>query len=154
MITRPGQASPPCVGNAALYDAVLFDADNTSPTERTQAVHRAAALCRTCLSPCEQKVTVDSRPAELVLLDPDWLPPQREGTPEPEPRVQTRRRRTSRTDGDYVPTSQRVTVWAEMCADQAAAGRSITDIAADLCVSEDTVVRLIAVARKARGWAA
>ncbi|MGW7630480.1 hypothetical protein ACWGKO_16315 [Streptomyces griseoincarnatus] len=142
----------PCTSHPRLYDLALFD--DVPDTDRQQAIHQAAALCATCPSRCDQPITTDSRPAELVLLDPDWLPPQREGKPEPEPQIQARRRCTSRTDGDYVPTGQRVTVWAEMCADQAAEGRSVADIAADLCVSEDTAVRLIAVARKARGWAA
>lgn len=147
----------PCVGNADLYDLVLFD-DEAPATERTQAVHRAAALCAGCPRPCEQKVTTDSGPTELVLLEPNWMPPQREGKPDPEPKAVGGRKRTKEPDiqvgADYVATNRRVAVWAEMCADRADLGHSVADIAADLCVSEDTVTRLIAVAQKARGWAA
>jgi len=53
--------APPCTTNPRLYDA-LIDGDATAHT-RTQAIHQAAALCATCLSPCEQKVTDDNLPA-------------------------------------------------------------------------------------------
>uniref|UniRef100_UPI000518D1C8 hypothetical protein n=1 Tax=Streptomyces capuensis TaxID=1464056 RepID=UPI000518D1C8 len=76
----------PCTGRSDLYDLVLFD-DDASATERTQAVHQAAALCTTCPAPCDQKVTVDTTPVELVLLEPGWMPPAREGKPEPEPKA-------------------------------------------------------------------
>jgi len=146
----------PCRGNAALYDLVLFE-DGASP-ERQQAVHRAVVLCASCPTPCELKVTADSGPAELVLLEPGWMPPEREGRPEPQPRMPVRRKRDAGSDiqvgADYVPTTRRVAVWAGMCADRAALGHSVSDIAAELCVSEDTITRLIAVAQKTRGRAA
>ena len=138
----------PCLGHADLYDIVLF---GDAPTEqRQQAVHRAAALCATCPSQCDQKVTADSGPVELVLLEPDWMPAAREGRPEPEPRTFGGRRR--KPDGpavgqDYVPTDRRISAWAAMAAERAASGRSVPDIATDLCVSEDTARQLIAIGR-------
>lgn len=150
------EGSLPCVGNAALYDLVLFEDGDSA--ERQQAVHRAAALCASCPAPCDQKVTADSGPAELVLLESDWMPPQREGKPDPEPRMPVRRKRTKQPDiqvgADYVPTNRRVAVWAELCADRATLGHSVTDIALDLYVSEDTAAQLLILGRKARGWAA
>ncbi|MGP3737975.1 hypothetical protein ACTWJ9_33230 (plasmid) [Streptomyces sp. GDS52] len=146
----------PCRGHEALYDIVLFG-DGT-PQERQQAVHRAAALCGSCPVPCDQKVTADTAPSELLLLEPGWMPPEREGKPEPEPRMPARRKRARQPNikvgADYVPSNRRVAAWAEMCADRAALGHGVADIAADLCVSEDTVTQLIALGRKARGWAA
>ncbi|MFI9244205.1 hypothetical protein ACIGXF_16810 [Streptomyces sp. NPDC053086] len=138
----------PCLGHADLYDIVLFDDAPTA--QRQQAVHRAAALCATCPSQCGQKVTVDSSPVELVLLEADWMPAAREGRPEPEPRTVPVRRR--KQDGpavgqDYVPTGRRVPAWAVMAAELAASGHSLTDIAADLCVTEDTARQLIAIGR-------
>jgi len=151
------QAALPCVGNADLYDLVLFD-DEAPAAARTQAVHRAAALCAGCPRPCEQKVTADSGPAELVLLEPDWMPPQREGRPDPKPQTVSGRKRTKEPDiqvgADYVPTNRRVAVWAEMCADRAALGHSGAHIAGDVCVSEGAGTRRIAIGRQARGWAA
>jgi hypothetical protein len=138
----------PCLGHADLYDIVLFD---DAPTEqRQQAVHRAAALCATCPTPCEQKVTADSGPAELVLLEPDWMPAAREGRPEPEQRTFGGRHRKS--DGpavgrEYVPTGRRASVWAAMAVERAALGHTLLDIATDLCVTEDTARQLIAIGR-------
>ena len=151
------QAALPCVGNADLYDLVLFD-DEAPAAERAQAVHRASALCAGCRRPCEQKVTIDSGPAELVLLEPNWMPPQREGKPNPEAKAFGGRKRTRKPDikvgADYVATNRRVAVWAEMCAERAALGHSVADIAVDLCVGEKAVTELIAIGRKAWGWAA
>lgn len=139
----------PCLGNEALYDTALFDDSPT--TVRTQAVHQAAALCRTCPAPCEQKVTVDSTPRELVLLEPDWMPPAREGRPEPEIRVPRRRRRQPvfETGRAYVRPAQRVPVWAAMAAEQAQQGHGLADIAADLCVTEGTAARLVEIGQQA-----
>ena len=133
----------PCAGEPGLYDAVLFD-DTPGPA-RNQAMHRAAALCSTCPAPCPQKVTAGTVPVELVLLEPDWLPPAREGVAEPElPKFGPRPRQPARVVGfEYVRTDQRVTAWARMAAEQAALGRSTAVIALDLCVDETTAAELI-----------
>lgn len=53
----------PCISNSRLYDIVLFD--DTPTAERQQAARQAAALCATCPSQCEQKVTAeDNRPVK------------------------------------------------------------------------------------------
>jgi hypothetical protein len=52
----------------------------------------------------------------------------------------------------YVPTGKRVRAWADMAVDLAAQGRSVAEIAAALCVSEDTAARLLG--RDATGRAA
>ncbi|MEU9444607.1 hypothetical protein AB0D42_27750 [Streptomyces sp. NPDC048304] len=138
----------PCLGHADLYDIVLFD---DAPSEqRQQAVHRAAALCATCPAQCGDKVTADSQPLELVLLDPEWMPPATEGRPEPEPVKAGGRRR--KQDGpevgqDYVPAGRRVSAWAVMAAERASLGHCLSDIAAGLCVTEDTARQLIAIGR-------
>jgi hypothetical protein len=51
-------------------------------------------------------------------------------------------------DGDpdpdtYIQPADRPTEWARMAAADAALGRSLTDIATSLCVSEDTAANLI-----------
>ena len=144
----------PCLGHADLYDIALFD--DAPAQQRQQAVHRAAALCATCPNPCEQKVTTDSAPVELVLLEPDWMPPQREGRPDLQPRAAGRKRTRQPdtvVDQDYVPASRRVAAWASMAADRAALSHPVADIAADLCVSEDTARQLITIGRAAYGHA-
>jgi hypothetical protein len=140
----------PCVGHAGLYDTVLFD-DAPSP-QREQALHRAAALCGTCPAQCDQVVTIDTGRHELVLLDPDWMPPAREGKPDPEPRVVRKRVKTnlSAIGKDYIRPDQRIAAWARMAAEYVAVGRSLTDIAEELCVTEETVVRLIALGQQGR----
>lgn len=141
----------PCRGNAALYDIALFG--EGASAERVQAVHRAAALCGSCPARCDQMVTVDSAPAELVLLEPDWLPPAREGRPEPQPRMPVRRRDTHpdiQVGVDYVAPDKRVAVWAAMAAERASAGHSFGVIATDLCVPVDAVARLVEMARQGR----
>lgn len=139
-------AQLPCTGQTALYDLVLFD-DTTAGPARAEAQHRAAALCAACPAPCEQQVTVDTVPQTLVLLPSDWLPPAREGKPEPEQRTPRRRQRETLppVGRDYVRPAQRVTAWARMAGEDAARGRSLADIALDLCVSEDTAAELIRI---------
>lgn len=147
--------SLPCIGNSQLYDIVLFE--EAPSDQRTQAVHRAAGLCAGCPSPCEQKVTVDTTPRELVLLDPDWLPPSREGVLEPEvPKFGKGRTRQPELQigQDYVRPAQRVNAWARMAAERANIGHRVADIAIDLCVDEATATALIALGQQqARGVA-
>ncbi|MFF8610851.1 hypothetical protein ACF06X_33635 [Streptomyces sp. NPDC015346] len=110
----------PCTGQATLYDLVLFD-DAPADT-RTQAVHRAAALCATCPTPCPEKV----------------LPPAPASTP-------TTARRTP-TVPDHIAvaaTRQRMTDWTEMVHTMAAADMPVSAIAAGLYVSEQTVTALL-----------
>ncbi|HEX5567475.1 MAG TPA: hypothetical protein VFY14_11220 [Streptomyces sp.] len=148
----------PCVGHAALYDLVLFEEDAPA-AQRDQAVHRAAALCAGCPAPCDQKVTADSGPRELVLLEPGWMPPAREGRPEPKPAPRRtwsadRRAAAAMTVGrDYVPVPQRADAWARMAAEYAAAGMPLVGIAERLCVTEQTAADLIAHAQQ-QGMAA
>lgn len=143
----------PCAGNAALYDLVLFEED-ADPRQRQQAVHRAAALCAGCPAPCPEKVTADSSPRELVLLEPDWMPPAREGRPEPKPAPRRtwsadRRAAAAMTVGrDYVPAAKRVSAWARMAAEYAAAGMPLAQIADQLCVTEQTAADLITHAQQ------
>lgn len=47
----------PCQDNTALYDTALYD--RTSAAARRHAVREAAALCAGCVSPCEQKITLE-----------------------------------------------------------------------------------------------
>ena len=140
----------PCLGHADLYDAVLFDEGPSA--HREQALHRAAALCGTCPAQCDQMVTIDTSRRELVLLDPDWMPPAREGKPEPEPQVVRKRAKTNLPPigRDYIRPDQRIAAWARMAAERIAAGRSHADIAEDLCVTEETVGLLIALAQQGR----
>jgi hypothetical protein len=139
----------PCRGNEALYDIVLFG--EGTQAERRQAKHRAAALCASCPVQCDQIVTVDTAPRELVLLEPGWMPPEREGTPDPEPRMPVRGKRTQHPDikvgADYVSPNRRVTVWAEAAAAKAAAGMPLAAIADDLCVTVETAQRLLEIGR-------
>lgn len=50
---------------------------------------------------------------------------------------------TSRYNHGYVPVNQRPRAWRLMASELAAAGRTTAQIAADLCVSEDTVHALL-----------
>ena len=136
----------PCIDNAALYDAVLFD--DTPEDERQQAVHRAAALCAACPAKCDQMVTTDTGLRELVLLEPEWMPPPREGKPEPElPAFGKKRVRQHAMVSDYVKPDDRVVVWARLASQRASAGMPLAAIADDLCVTEETAARLLAYAR-------
>ncbi|URN11305.1 hypothetical protein LUW77_03160 [Streptomyces radiopugnans] len=143
----------PCVGRAALYGLVLFEED-ADPRKRQQAVHRAAALCAGCPAPCPEKVTVTTAPRELVLLETDWMPPTREGRPEPTPAPRRkwsadRRKAAAMTVGrDYVPAAQREAVWARMAVEYAAAGMPLAGIAERLCVTEQTAADLITHAQQ------
>ncbi|MTE20252.1 hypothetical protein F0L17_14265 [Streptomyces sp. TRM43335] len=145
----------PCVGRSALYDLALFEED-ADPRQRQQAVHRAAALCAGCPAPCPEKVTADSGPRELVLLEPDWMPPAREGQPEPKPTPRRkwsadRRKAAAMTVGrDYVPTDRRADAWARAAAEHAAAGMPLAQIAERLCVTEQTAADLITHAQQQR----
>jgi hypothetical protein len=65
MSTTTGQKSLPCVGNAALYDIVLFD--RRAPMD---ARVRAATLCGTCPAPCGQKVTADG--SQTACAEPSY----------------------------------------------------------------------------------
>ena len=144
------EESRPCTGRADLYDIVLFD--DAPATERTQAVHQAAALCATCTAPCDQKVTVSTTPVELVLLEPGWMPPTHEGRPEQKPKAggwRVPNRQTISLGRDYVRPNQRVAVWARMAAERAAMGHKLGDIAVELCVSEDTAAELIRINQQA-----
>lgn len=139
---------PPCVGNAALYDTALFD--DATPTDRQQAIHRAAALCASCPIQCDQMVTTTTAPRELVLLDLDWMPPAQEGRPDPTPAPQTVRRRRAAVPSvgrEYVKPDQRIAVWARMAAERAATGMPLTLIADELCVSVEVVGRLLETRR-------
>lgn len=149
MTAAMGEAVLPCVGNAALYDIVLFG--EGTPAERQQALHRAAALCGSCPARCDQMVTVDSGPADLVLLEPGWMPPAREGRAEPQPRMPVRKRDAHpdvQVGVDYVAPGERVAVWAAMAAERVAAGHSFGAIATDLCVPVDAVARLVEMGRQ------
>lgn len=120
----------PCTGHTGLYDLVLFDED-AEPAARTQALHRAAALCAGCPAPCEQKVTADSGPRELVLLADDWMPPAREGRTKPK------------------TPPKRVAIWARMATEYADQGVPLAQIAERLCVTEATAAALLQQARRA-----
>jgi hypothetical protein len=61
---------PPCTTNPRLYDTALDN--NTPPGPRTQAIHQAAALCATCPTPCELKVTGDDLPAMPDCKSPSY----------------------------------------------------------------------------------
>ena len=138
----------PCVGRSALFDLVLFN-DEAPADERAAARAEAAGLCARCPSPCPEKVTADTAPRHLVLLDDDWMPPAAEGKPEPQvPAARTwsadRRAGAAVTVGHgYVRPHQRPAAWARMAADLAARGRTLAEIAASLCVSEDTAAALL-----------
>ena len=139
----------PCTDHADLYDLVLFD---DGPAEaRSEALRRAAGLCVSCPSPCEQKVGADTAPIELVLLPEDWMPTAREGKPEPKVATPAKRaREVVRGIGfDYVRPDQRVAAWARMAGEHAARGDSLPAIAAALCVSESTAAALIEAGRAA-----
>ncbi|MFE0699149.1 hypothetical protein [Streptomyces sp. NPDC058872] len=47
------------------------------------------------------------------------------------------------TDHDYIHPTDRPTEWARMATDYAHAGRTLPDIAALLCISEDTAAALL-----------
>lgn len=138
----------PCLGNEAIYDTALYD--TATPTDRQQAIHRAAALCAGCPAQCGDMVTTATAPRELVLLNLDWMPPAREGRPDPTPapRPVGRRRSPAPPVGrEYVKPERRVTVWASMAARQAATGMPLAAIADSLCVTEDTAARLLEIGR-------
>lgn len=141
----------PCVGNEAIYDTALFD--DAPAADRTQAIHQAAALCAGCPSQCDQIVTADTGPRELVLLSRNWMPPRREGRPDPTPARLPRpvigRHRSPAPSAGRARTKpdQRIAVWAAMAVERAAMGMPLAAIAADLCVSEDTAARLLDVGR-------
>lgn len=129
----------PCTGHSHLYDAILWPDDNT--TASPAAIAQAAALCSRCPAPCEQKITTDSKPRPLVLLDYDWMPPAHDGVPDPTPRRD--RQPTTQRSRDHARPEERVTVWAQMAAQRAAQGESLPDIADWLCVTQDTAQRLL-----------
>lgn len=143
----PDTTTPPCVGHATLYDALF---DDEQPEQRAAAQQQAAALCATCPTPCPQKVTASSPPRTSELLDEEWLPPSREGRPEPQvPKTRTwsaeRRAGAAFAVGRaYIKPQQRPAAWARMAAGLAAEGRTPTQIADALCVSTDTVHLLLA----------
>jgi hypothetical protein len=141
----------PCTNRAKLFDAVLWPEDDAPAPPA--AVAEAAALCARCPARCDQAVTAATQPRSVTLLAHDWLPPAREGRPEPEVRKFGRRQQPAIATGlDYVRPHQRETVWARMAAALAGAGRSVPDIAVELCVTEDTVRALLA--RQQQGAAA
>ena len=143
----------PCTGRGDLYDLVLFD-DEAPADDRVQAVHQAAALCATCPRPCDQKVTADTTPVELVLLEPDWMPPAREGKAEAKPKAHGWRvpnRQRPQIGRDYVPPDKRIQAWARMAASRADLGHSLADIATDLCVSVETAAELIQLGQQQAG---
>jgi DNA-binding NarL/FixJ family response regulator len=143
----------PCTGRPELFDAVLWPEDDTPAPPA--AVAEAAALCARCPARCDQAVTATTQPRPVTLLADDWLPPASEGVPTPEvPTFGGRRHRQPAiaTGRDYVRPHQRETAWARMAAELADAGRTVPDIAAQLCVSEDTVRALLA--RQQHGAAA
>lgn len=141
----------PCVGHADLYDTALYDEDAPA-AQRAQAIHQAAALCNGCplAAACEGRVTLDAAPAELVLLPDGWMPPEREGIPQPEAPVRrgwsaNRRAAAAMATGrEYVKPEKRPAAWARMAADLIAEGRSVAQVADALCISEDTVRTLLA----------
>lgn len=140
----------PCVGQSDVYDAALYD-DDIPTAQRTQAVHTAAALCSGCpiADTCTDRVTLDTQPQPLELLPDNWLPPTREGRPEPAvPAARTwskeRREGAAITVGrDYVKPAQRPNAWARMAAELAEQGRTLAQIAEALCISEDTAAALV-----------
>ncbi|MBV9023350.1 MAG: hypothetical protein JO362_06055 [Streptomycetaceae bacterium] len=136
--------STPCVGHSAVYDAALYD-DHLPAAQRAQAVHTAAALCNGCpiAASCTERVTADTAPRELVLLPDDWMPPEREGIPEPEIRTFGPKPKAIVTGFDYVRPQQRPAAWARMAAGLAGRGRTVAQIADELCVSEDAVRALL-----------
>lgn len=127
--------APPCIGRQNIYDTALFDTVPTSA--RVRALHQAAALCASCLTPCEQKITVSSQRSELVLLEPGWMPPVRKVRREAEVR------RLTSVSSDYVPPARRAAVWAAWAVELAAAGMPLAKIADELCVTEGTAARLL-----------
>ncbi|HET6636700.1 MAG TPA: hypothetical protein VFH77_16915 [Streptomyces sp.] len=133
----------PCAGHPGLYDAVLFPDDGQTPDPAARA--EAARLCAGCPTPCGEKVTADTGPAEVALLDEDWLPPATEGHAEPAAPAPKRRERryVPPTGRDYVPTHRRLTAWQRMATEMAQAGRPLDEIALQLAVSADTAQRLI-----------
>jgi hypothetical protein len=137
----------PCIGNADLYDALF---DDVPEGQRQAAQAKAAALCGRCPSPCPQKVTPDAQARTLQLLPTGWMPAATEGRPEPEtPAFGKRRTRQDPLYGigfDYIRPNKRVQTWARMAAERAAQGCRLSDIALDLCVTEDTAQRLIDMA--------
>ncbi|MFD3741616.1 hypothetical protein [Streptomyces sp. NPDC058629] len=105
----------PCAGQTTLYDAALYS-DDVPPALRARAVRQAAALCATCPSPCDQQVTASTSHA----MAPAAL------------------------DGGCIRRpEERVSAWAHMAAERAAAGQSLADIAVDLWVDEATAAALI-----------
>lgn len=143
----------PCTGRSALYDLVLFD-DDAPADKRDAARTEAASLCARCPSPCPERVTADTAPRHLALLDDGWMPPATEGRAEqvpPPPRTWSADRRAAAAVAvgrDYVRPHQRPAAWARMAADLAAKGRTLGEIAADLCVSEDTAAALLGANRR------
>jgi hypothetical protein len=128
-----------------VYDALF---DDVPEAQRTTAQATAAALCGKCPNPCGDKVTADTGARHLELLPIGWMPPSSEGIPEPEQPAFGKTRRRQHDPGigqDYVPTDKRVKAWARMAAERAAQGWTLADIALDLCVSEDTAQRLLAI---------
>lgn len=166
-MTAPTLALP-CTGRTALYDAVLWPDEGAEPNPAARAT--AARLCAACPAPCEQKVTAGTAPRTVVLLDEDWLPEEREGRREDDssepwhgtlagvPTYQCDCRRCVRSyenykagreaarirvGSDYVRPEQRTDVWARMAASMADEGRSIEQIALELCVTADTARALL-----------
>ncbi|MFM9589838.1 hypothetical protein ACKI1J_15055 [Streptomyces scabiei] len=144
----PGQP-PPCVGHADLYDTALFD--DATPTDRQQAIHRAAALCASCPTQCDQIVTADTKSAPLLRLEADWTPPQRREAAALSLRKASGGRRPHKprigVDFEHYRPDQRVAVWARMAAERAEEGMPPRLIADELCVSVEVVGRLLETRR-------
>ena len=145
----------PCVGNAEVYDAVLFD--DVTDEQRAHAVHQTASLCNDChiAATCGERVTETTAPREVPLLPEGWLPAAREGVRMPEEPPARRRSADWRAGQamnvgrDYVRPEQRPVAWARMAAELAASGQIVPEIALGLCVSADTVEELLSMAHAA-----
>ncbi|GAA1977265.1 hypothetical protein [Kitasatospora viridis] len=133
----------PCGTDPAAYDALL-DEEPSSPAYQA-ARDTAVQLCTGCPSPCPERITPGSEPRTVQDFDDsDWIPAPAPVVLLPVRPTRRRPRHFPPTGRDYVRPERRPAVWASMAAELAAEGRSLDDIAAALCVSEETVTALLA----------
>lgn len=135
----------PCTTRPDIYDTLL-DQHPDSPAYQ-DAHTEAVSLCSTCTRQCTDRVTPSSGPRVVEEFDDtEWIPAPAPVVLLPVGPTRGRREYFPPTGREYVQPARRPAVWARMVAALAEQGRTPAAIAEALCVSENTVTALLALA--------